>query len=233
VSNISHDTNDWSDNNEGGTSYRLCDLAAKIIVVRSDTNMPSWNVPALSTPPVAHGAKRRRVQGEGRDGLPLVGTNHSESGVIDSNADESSYLVADMASATDMASVTDSGFGCENGVLIIEPMHAEIVLGKKFASWKESAERLLARMQPRITKLFQYSSTVSPASATDLGATADGSPSCATIRLEEKTILQLPKPKGKIDRKTVLSIVKLLRKVLTTGNPELDAQVVVYEGWTG
>jgi hypothetical protein len=242
-------------------------------------NMLPGDVPPLLLPPVPHGAKRRRVQEDRREGLPLVGTNASARRGIDPISDELSYFMADITSAgtadtpaasmtgeyvlpkrtlsasalatseavrvarsgknpaasgvTDMASVADSWVGYEDGFLVIEPMHAKMALGKKFGLWKETAESFLALLQPRITQLFQYSSTVSPASVTDLGATADGSPSCATIRLAEKTILQLPKPKGKIDRINLLSIVKLVRKALTTGNPELDAEVVEFEGWTG
>jgi hypothetical protein len=104
---------------------------------------------------------------------------------------------------------------------------------ERFDSWKEKAERRLARMQSRIAELFQYRSSVAPACVLGIGAAADASSSCATIKLEERTTLQFPKPKLKIDRKAVLSIVKLLRKALTTGNPELDAEIFDWECWPG
>jgi hypothetical protein len=127
----------------------------------------------------------------------------------------------------------DSGMGSEDGFLVIEPRQAEFTMEERFGSWKEKAEMRLARMQTNIAQLFEYGSAVSFACASGGGAAENASSSCASIRLEEKTILQLPKPKLKIDRINLLSIVTLLRKALTTGIPELDAEVIVYEGWTG
>jgi hypothetical protein len=126
----------------------------------------------------------------------------------------------------------DSGFGDDDGFLIIEPRQAEFILEEGFGSWKEKAEKRLERMKSQTTELFQYSS-VSPACVAGGVAASDANTSCATIRLEERTTLQFPRPKKKFDRKNLLSIVELLRTALGTKDANLDAKVVEYEGWTG
>jgi hypothetical protein len=207
-------------------------LVAKYIVVRAGTNESSGDVTARGTPPVPHGAKRRRVEGEGPAAAPStsVGARWGKKPTASGATISSGGGTAGPSGDGDIVS-EDAGFG-DDGFLVIEPMHAKLALGARYLSWKDRAEQRLELMRSQITELFQYSSTVLPARVTGRGAAADARTSCATIRLEEKTVLQFPRPK-KVHSKSLLLTVKMLRKALRTGDADLDAKVIVHEGWTG
>jgi hypothetical protein len=110
----------------------------------------------------------------------------------------SGYGGSSGASGDAGSSGEDSGFGSDDGFLVIEPCQAEFTMEEeRFDSWKEKAEKRLARMQTRITELFQYRSSVSSAYVSGRGAAAAASSSYATIRLEEKTVLEVRKAQEK------------------------------------
>jgi hypothetical protein len=257
-----YDTNNWSGDTKAELNIASVSLAAEIIVVRSGMNESPWHVTAHGakrqcvrewggqrSPSVGTNHSARAGQhgtaiasAAGMTGEPVLprrtlsasalatseavrvarsGKKPAASGVNGSSGGGMAGACGDDAMESE-----DSGFGSDDGFLVIEPRQAEFTLEERFGSWKEKAEKHLARMQACIGKLFKYSSAVSFSCVSDIG-------SCATIRLEEKTILQLPRPKKMMDRITLHSIITLLRTALETGNPKLDAQIVVYEGWTG
>jgi hypothetical protein len=119
----------------------------------------------------------------------------------------------------------DSGYEPRAGLLVISPVEAKLTLSDdEYASWKDKVEADLAKLQPKMAELM--------AIASDYGGKADKKFVAFTFETIDTTF-EIPKPKKRMDRREVEKIVKLLRKVMATGNETLDAEVVAWEAWKG
>jgi hypothetical protein len=109
--------------------------------------------------------------------------------------------------------------------LVISPQEAEVTMpADRFASWKDQVEAGLAKLQSKMAKLMPFSS--------DYGGKADDDFAAITFETIDTTF-EIPNPKKLVHRKEVEKIVKLLRKVMATGDETLDSEVVQWEEWKG
>jgi hypothetical protein len=124
---------------------------------------------------------------------------------------------------------TDSGIGI-GGFLLITCAHVftdRRMSPSDVISWQERVRTAWENIHPQIAQLFDFASSVTPASIEGSGA------AFATLAFKENIDMEISKPTKEVAQLRVANLIEMVQGAFSTGYEDLDAKIVLWKAWTG